>query len=461
MIQYNFLDNDFTTYEDVKEPRVMLNMPLSDSPLNIADWAESITPDGVPIVKDNLDSKMKFNNTQEQDKTYDTNISFEELIKQENLPVKITSGFRGKGDFRNGLTKQGRRSNHNRRDEQGNPMAYDIVPLDGNFDNLLHLMYSNPRIVNWLKSRGWGILEETTPEIMKRTGATGKHLHIGPDTIAKQMFNDRLLKGQQGLKFPYTVYETVEPEYRPQLQMPVNPYYDDYHPTSAPSQERESDSKMTFNNSEELSSYGSQSSSQPYSEGAKASGSVMDRAVAVARYLVNNGNFTKEQASAIAGVMIDENKVDPTSYMKAEKSGGGVKGTGGFGYGAGIGSWTFEDNKNQLLQAGGYKPYTPIERLSLEEQCRLLVIDSNGRNKRYYDALRRCTNIEDASATAVMITGGVGRTKNWNTHPTPADAKALSDWYGASNDARFGKSPYHWNLDKRRLDYAKQVLERL
>jgi len=31
----------------------------------------------------------------------------------------------------------------------------------------------------------------------------------------------------------------------------------------------------------------------------------------------------------------------------------------------------------------------------------------------------------------------------------------MSDLYGRSNDKRFGKSPYHWDLDKRRLNYAK------
>lgn len=184
---------------------------------------------------------------------------------------------------------------------------------------------------------------------------------------------------------------------------------------------------------------------------------VMQRALTVANYLHKNGSFSKEQAAAITGVMIDENNVDPTSYMKAEKAGKGAKGTEGFGYGAGIGSWTFADTKNALLKAGGYKPNTPIESLSLEDQARLLVLDSNGRMKRYYDALRRTGNIEDASATAVMITGGVGKSKNWDTHPTVEDAKALSDWYGRSNDKRFGKSPYHWDLDKRRLEYARRV----
>lgn len=184
---------------------------------------------------------------------------------------------------------------------------------------------------------------------------------------------------------------------------------------------------------------------------------VMQRALTVANYLHKNGSFSKEQAAAIAGVMIDENNVDPSSYMKAEKAGKGAKGTEGFGYGAGIGSWTFASTKNALLTAGGYKPNTPIESLGLEDQARLLVIDSNGRMKKYYDALRRTNNLEDASATAVLITGGIGKSKNWDTHPTVQEAKELSDWYGRSNDKRFGPSPHHWNADKRRLEYAKRV----
>lgn len=230
-----------------------------------------------------------------------------------------------------------------------------------------------------------------------------------------------------------------------ELRTPADPNYQDVLDRMA-----ESHSEETSNNSS--------NTTQKYS---KAPKDVMNRAVKAAKYLMDNGNFTKEQASAIVGVMIDENKVDPSSYMKAEKNGKGAKGTGGFGYGAGIGSWTFEDAKNELLKQGGYKPYTPIESLSLEEQLKLFVIDSNNRMKRYYDALRRCNNLEDASATAVLITGGVGKSKNWDTHPTQQEAKLLSDWYGRSNDARFGKSSNHWNLDKRRLDYARQVLEQL
>ena len=186
-----------------------------------------------------------------------------------------------------------------------------------------------------------------------------------------------------------------------------------------------------------------------------------ERAVLVAKYLMKNGGFTAEQAAAMAGVYLDENNCDPGEVMEAEKNGQGAAGTGGNGYGAGIASWTFEESKQQSLSDAGFDPNTPIENLTMQQQCDVIIAESQKSNKQYYDALKRCDTLEDASATAVVITGGVGFSNNWDTHPTPAEAKALSDFYGSANDASFGASEYHWNLDQRRLEYAKEIYERL
>lgn len=121
-----------------------------------------------------------------------TNMSFEDLIKKHNLPIQITSGFRGKGGFRGGKTKSGKQSNHNRVDEHGHPMAYDIQPLvngrvdksDSAFANLRNMLSNNQEVREWFRQRNWGILDETTPQMMAKTGATGKHFHIGPDSAA-------------------------------------------------------------------------------------------------------------------------------------------------------------------------------------------------------------------------------------------------------------------------------------
>ena len=179
------------------------------------------------------------------------------------------------------------------------------------------------------------------------------------------------------------------------------------------------------------------------------------RSVLVAKYLVQNGGFTKEQAAAMVGVFWDENGCYPGEVMKAEYKANKNS------YGAGIGSWTSQSYKNQCLKDAGLPANTPIESLSMQQQCDMIIAMSQKSNKKYYDALKRCDNIEDASATAVCITGGVGFSNNWSTHPTAAEAKKLSEWYGSRNDKKYGYSEYHHNLDKRRLAYAKAVLAEL
>lgn len=207
--KYNFLSdsfsNNFLTYTPVE-----LDFPLNDSPIDISDWASGISPLGIPIVKSTVDTtssreedqetestqktRIKVNNTEEvpiinynqnngiSTTNYDNEISFEDLLKQEGVHARITSGYR-----ENSKTSSGKTSHHATRGG-----AYDVVPTDGDFENLRREIYGNPRIVAWMKNKGWGILEETNPEIKRRTGATGDHWHFGPDKIAVQQFNQNL-----------------------------------------------------------------------------------------------------------------------------------------------------------------------------------------------------------------------------------------------------------------------------
>lgn len=123
------------------------------------------------------------NNTHVQENyPINPNISLEDLLKQEGVNARVSSGYR-----KGAMSKNGHKSNHSHLNSDGTPGAYDIVPNDGNFENLRKEIYGNPRIISWLKAKGWGILEETTSDIMKKTGATGKHWHFGPDTAAIDM----------------------------------------------------------------------------------------------------------------------------------------------------------------------------------------------------------------------------------------------------------------------------------
>lgn len=151
----------------------------------------------LPITKQNKSNQgfagwKPLTNNQVSQNSNLANMSFEDLVKTYNLPIQISSGYRGKNGFRGGKTKSGKQSNHNKLDEHGHPMAYDIQPLvngkvdksDSAFANLRNILANNQDVKEWFRMRNWGILDETTPQMMAKTGATGKHFHIGPDRAA-------------------------------------------------------------------------------------------------------------------------------------------------------------------------------------------------------------------------------------------------------------------------------------
>ena len=151
----------------------------------------------LPITKQNKSNQgfagwKPLTNNQVSQNSNLANMSFEDLIKTYNLPIQISSGYRGKNGFRGGKTKSGKQSNHNKLDAHGHPMAYDIQPLvngkvdksDSAFANLRNILANNQDVKEWFRMRDWGILDETTPQMMAKTGATGKHFHIGPDRAA-------------------------------------------------------------------------------------------------------------------------------------------------------------------------------------------------------------------------------------------------------------------------------------
>lgn len=51
-MEYNPLDNSFVVYESAPNPKVELDLPLFDSPLDISDWSSGISRTGKIIAKD-------------------------------------------------------------------------------------------------------------------------------------------------------------------------------------------------------------------------------------------------------------------------------------------------------------------------------------------------------------------------------------------------------------------------
>lgn len=84
-------------------------------------------------------------------------------------------------------------SNHKKRDPHtGNAMARDISIIGGNLDDYIEFrkqIMSNELISKYLDTKGWGIINEVTPQILARTRGTGMHFHFGPDTWARRTWS--------------------------------------------------------------------------------------------------------------------------------------------------------------------------------------------------------------------------------------------------------------------------------
>lgn len=193
--KYNFLDNSFTTFENVESPKLIRKSSLfGDEDFSNIPGIFGMSSDGIPIYNNITEEKtepakivsLELEHPNEvpiiSTPQYDTDISFEDLLKEEGVHARITSGYR-----ENAKASSGKPSHHSIKGG-----AYDIVPTTGNFEDLRKEIYGNPRIVAWMKNKNWGILEETTPEIMRKTKATGPHWHFGPDEEARKNFNQNL-----------------------------------------------------------------------------------------------------------------------------------------------------------------------------------------------------------------------------------------------------------------------------
>lgn len=100
-----------------------------------------------------------------------------DMFASAGIKVRMTSGYR-----EGATTKQGKPSYH------ASGEAMDIVPEDGNFDMLAKMIKSNLAISSYMKAKGYGIIDESTQEMLNKTGGTGAHFHIGKDALAQQFW---------------------------------------------------------------------------------------------------------------------------------------------------------------------------------------------------------------------------------------------------------------------------------
>lgn len=98
-----------------------------------------------------------------------------DTLNKYGIKYKLTSGKRTKT-----IGSAGKKSHH----LTGN--AIDIVPVEGmTWEDFKKQFKTNHAVLDYLKSKGYGILDESTAEMLSKTGGTGAHFHIGPDKIAR------------------------------------------------------------------------------------------------------------------------------------------------------------------------------------------------------------------------------------------------------------------------------------
>lgn len=93
-LKYNFLDDNFTVFENVETPKIELDFPTLSSPIDISDWATGFSSSGTPIVKDNRPkSYMIVNNSPEVQLNEETTNTSEKRKKKLNGNKEIAFNF--------------------------------------------------------------------------------------------------------------------------------------------------------------------------------------------------------------------------------------------------------------------------------------------------------------------------------------------------------------------------------
>ena len=128
-------------------------------------------------------SPRRYSIKKQQARSYGDNVdpTIVGLLQIMDADPNLKGKYRITSLYRDGATtKQGNPSYHR------SGKAVDIVPAAGSsFGELERNIMANRALVEYMLQTGLGILDEYTPNgYQARTGATGNHMHIGPDRLA-------------------------------------------------------------------------------------------------------------------------------------------------------------------------------------------------------------------------------------------------------------------------------------
>lgn len=190
------LDNEFLDYTNVETPEVS----LSELTFDTSDFNPYSYISTEPFKDETPDKISEDTSKQEQVKpaakkeksVVRTNITsfdfdpklglmgeFVKIATEEGIPFRVTSGYRPGASTSNGSP-----SWHSK------GLALDIVPKHGvSWEAFQNHFKNSPRTLKWIRDNKFGILDETTPEMLAKTGGTGAHWHIGKDKIAVNSFS--------------------------------------------------------------------------------------------------------------------------------------------------------------------------------------------------------------------------------------------------------------------------------
>lgn len=210
--QYNWKDEetsqreDTTSQQETQQSQEVVVSPTWTNPtgttiisdvndpiykqLSIIDETNPILKEKVPLIE-----STKRTRGTHQFKSSDIQVgNMKELLDRfadAGISLRITSGYRPEA-----ITSSGNKSWH------AEGYALDITPIAGQtYENLKQQLRNNPELVKWMQDNGFGIIDETTPEMQSRTGATGAHWHIGKDKLAQSGLQ-AILSARHGIKLP-------------------------------------------------------------------------------------------------------------------------------------------------------------------------------------------------------------------------------------------------------------------
>lgn len=194
--QYNWKDSESAPTSE-PAPEITSEETPAQNSTPTETW---VNPEGTTLITDLNDPAYQRTSTQSspvshifKDSSIDVGNMQELLDKfaEAGISLRITSGYRPRA-----TTSSGNKSWH------AEGYALDITPIAGQtYENLKQQLKENPELVKWMQDNGFGIIDETTPEMQARTGATGAHWHIGKDKLAQSGLQ-AILSAHHGIKFP-------------------------------------------------------------------------------------------------------------------------------------------------------------------------------------------------------------------------------------------------------------------